>query len=79
MRSVCVYCGSSAGKDHVYVETAIDMGKTLAKHRLDLVYGGGNIGIMGIVSIKGIIGILGICLLYTSQIPRDQRGSGMTD
>ena len=50
MIKVCVYCGSSSGKDPLYSETAIEMGKTLVKHGLDLVYGGGNIGIMGIVA-----------------------------
>ena len=50
MIKVCVYCGSSSGNDPAYSETAIEMGKTIAKHGLDLVYGGGNIGIMGIVA-----------------------------
>ena len=50
MIKVCVYCGSSSGKDPAYSEIAKEMGETLSKHGLELVYGGGNIGIMGIVA-----------------------------
>jgi uncharacterized protein (TIGR00730 family) len=50
MRSVCVYCGSNAGNKPVYAERAIALGNRLAKERLALVYGGGNVGLMGIVA-----------------------------
>jgi len=50
MRSVCVYCGSNAGNKPVYAERAIALGNRLAKEGLALVYGGGNVGLMGIVA-----------------------------
>ena len=50
MRSVCVYCGSNAGSKPVYAERAIALGNRLAKEGLALVYGGGNVGLMGIVA-----------------------------
>jgi uncharacterized protein (TIGR00730 family) len=50
MRSVCVYCGSNAGNKPVYTERAIALGNRLAKEGLQLVYGGGNVGLMGIVA-----------------------------
>lgn len=50
MRSVCVYCGSNAGNKPVYTERAIALGNRLAKEGLSLVYGGGNVGLMGIVA-----------------------------
>jgi uncharacterized protein (TIGR00730 family) len=50
MRSVCVYCGSNAGAKPVYTERAIALGNRLAKDGLALVYGGGNVGLMGIVA-----------------------------
>ena len=50
MRSVCVYCGSNAGSKPVYTERAIALGNRLAKEGLQLVYGGGNVGLMGIVA-----------------------------
>ena len=50
MRSVCVYCGSNAGSRPVYAERAMALGQRLAKDGLALVYGGGNVGLMGIVA-----------------------------
>ena len=50
MRSVCVYCGSNAGSRPVYAERAMALGTRLAQQGLALVYGGGNVGLMGIVA-----------------------------
>ncbi|XP_052193730.1 cytokinin riboside 5'-monophosphate phosphoribohydrolase LOG5-like isoform X1 [Diospyros lotus] len=49
-RSVCVFCGSSTGKRDCYRDAAIELGQELVSRRLDLVYGGGSIGLMGLVS-----------------------------
>ena len=49
IRSVCVYCGSSAGHDKIYVEAGRGLGRALANSGLRLVYGGGTKGIMGAV------------------------------
>lgn len=45
--SVCVYCASSDAADPAYMEAAAAFGKALAQEGLRLVYGGGNIGLMG--------------------------------
>ena len=50
MRSVCVYCGSNPGSRPIYTERAIALGDRLAKDGLALVYGGGNVGLMGVVA-----------------------------
>ncbi len=50
MKKVAVFCGASAGSDLVYREAAIELGTYLAKRQLTLVYGGGNVGLMGIVA-----------------------------
>ena len=50
MKSVCVYCGSNAGARPAYAERAMALGNRLAKDRVALVYGGGNVGLMGIVA-----------------------------
>ena len=50
MRAVCVYCGSNAGSRPVYAERAIAVGTRLAREGLALVYGGGNVGLMGILA-----------------------------
>jgi len=50
IRSVCVYCGSSPGRDEIYAKAGHMLGRSLAKSGLRLVYGGGTKGIMGAVA-----------------------------
>jgi uncharacterized protein (TIGR00730 family) len=50
LKNVCVYCGSGAGNDPLYLETAQALGEALALEGLGLVYGGGNVGLMGAVA-----------------------------
>jgi uncharacterized protein (TIGR00730 family) len=50
MKSICVYCGSNAGNKPVYTERAQALGARIASEGLQLVYGGGNVGLMGIVA-----------------------------
>jgi uncharacterized protein (TIGR00730 family) len=47
IRNVCVYCGSSARVDPVYLEAARVLGRGLATAKIGLVYGGGGTGLMG--------------------------------
>ncbi|CAL5328834.1 unnamed protein product [Camellia sinensis] len=49
-KRVCVFCGSSTGKRDCYRDAAIELGQELVSRRLDLVYGGGSVGLMGLVS-----------------------------
>ena len=50
MKSICVYCGSNPGSKPVYTERAIALGDRIARDGLRLVYGGGNVGLMGTVA-----------------------------
>lgn len=50
LKRVCVFCGSSAGVDPVHRQLATDFGTLLAREGLDLVYGGGSVGLMGAVA-----------------------------
>ncbi|MCV0397695.1 MAG: TIGR00730 family Rossman fold protein [Rhizobiaceae bacterium] len=50
IRSVCVYCGSSPGRSPAYVEAGRELGRSIARHGIRLVYGGGARGVMGAVS-----------------------------
>ena len=50
MKSLCVYCGSNSGSNPAYAEAAIALGERLARDGIRLVYGGGNIGLMGTVA-----------------------------
>ena len=50
MDRVCVYCGSSPGARPAYAAAAAALGRLLAARGIGLVYGGGNVGLMGIVA-----------------------------
>lgn len=50
MKSICIYCGSSAGKDPAFLEEAQRAGRVIAEAGLTLVYGGGRVGLMGAVA-----------------------------
>ncbi len=50
MKSIAVFCGSSAGASNVYIETARKFGEELVKRDITLVYGGASVGVMGAVA-----------------------------
>ena len=50
MKRICVFCGSSMGTDPAYAEAAKRLGGALARRGLELVYGGGTVGLMGTVA-----------------------------
>ncbi len=50
MKTLCVYCGSNAGNDPAYADMARALGARMAADGIALVYGGGNVGLMGIVA-----------------------------
>ena len=50
MKAICVYCGSNPGGKPAYAERAAALGTRIADEGLALVYGGGNVGLMGIAA-----------------------------
>jgi uncharacterized protein (TIGR00730 family) len=50
MKYICIFCGSSLGSRPAYREAAQAMGEVLVKRGLGLVYGGGNVGLMGLIA-----------------------------
>lgn len=48
--NVCVFCGSSSGFNPVYAFAAKELGHLIAQNKHTLIYGGGNVGLMGIVA-----------------------------
>ena len=50
MKSIAVYCGANAGAAPVYAEAARAMGRALVAHNVELVYGGGHVGLMGTIA-----------------------------
>ena len=61
--NVCVFCGSSTGVNPVYAEAGKDLALLLSKNKCSLVYGGGNIGMMGIIAdemLKNSAKVIGV-------------------
>jgi len=50
MKRICVFCGSSPGIRPAYAAVATQLAGSLAAHGLTIVYGGGNLGLMGILA-----------------------------
>ncbi len=53
---VCVFCGSSEGARRSYRDAAATLGRMLAARRLGVVYGGGNVGLMGALADAALDG-----------------------
>jgi len=49
LKRICVFCGSSSGTEEAYVRSAQEVGRLLAARGIELVYGGGKVGLMGAV------------------------------
>lgn len=47
---ICVYCSSQVGLDPTYAEVAEQVGTEIGRRNMDLVYGGGQVGLMGVVA-----------------------------
>ncbi|PIN14088.1 hypothetical protein CDL12_13292 [Handroanthus impetiginosus] len=49
-KKICVFCGSRTGYKSSFTDAALQLGKQLVERKIDLVYGGGSVGLMGLVS-----------------------------
>ena len=56
LSSVCVFCGSSRGEGEQWAAAARSLGALLAERGIDLVYGGGQVGLMGEVANAALAG-----------------------
>lgn len=80
MRRVCVFCGSSPGASSLYADVARQLGALLARRGLGLVYGGGNVGLMGILAdavLKGGGHVTGV--IPQSLVDLEVAHAGLTD
>ncbi|PKA49857.1 Cytokinin riboside 5'-monophosphate phosphoribohydrolase LOG1 [Apostasia shenzhenica] len=62
-RRICVFCGSRAGNRPSFSLAALDLGKQLVERKINLIYGGGSIGLMGLISrtvFNGGCNVLGV-------------------
>lgn len=79
IRKICVYCGSGPGNHPSYVQAATDFGHILAENGIGLVYGGGDVGMMGAVAAAARAGgaaVTGIIPEFLLQRERLSRGNG---
>ena len=63
MKRICVFCGSNSGGRPEYPAAAKVMGDEIARRGMELVYGGGNVGLMGIVAdavLAGVGNVIGV-------------------
>jgi len=64
INNLAIFCGSSKGNNSLYSKAAIEVGTFIAKNNMKLIYGGGNIGLMGLVAVSAkengaqVIGVL---------------------
>ena len=73
MRSIAVYCGSSNHVSSIYKNEAKRLGLLLAKNKIKLVYGGGNMGLMGILANSVLDGggdVYGVMTEYLIDIEK---------
>ena len=80
MKRVCIYCGSSTGNKKIYRDMAEAMGALLARRGIGLVYGGGNVGLMGVVADAALAGggeVIGV--IPRSLADREIAHTGVTD
>ncbi|GLT69904.1 hypothetical protein SLA2020_420160 [Shorea laevis] len=74
-KRVCVFCGSNSGNRKIFSDAALDLGTELVERKMDLVYGGGSVGLMGIVSqtvFDGGCHVLGV--IPTALVPLEISG-----
>ena len=84
-KSICVFCGSNENIPKDYKNFAKNLGKKIANHNYRLVYGGGNLGLMGILSQSvidsegEILGISPISFLKNKKILISQKNHILTE
>lgn len=66
MKRIGVFCGSSTGSSHLYADMAARLGKVLFQHKIELVYGGADLGLMKQVA-EAVLGLGG---RVTGVIPK---------
>ena len=83
LRSVCVFCGSRPGKNPAHAEAARATGAMLARHGWRLVFGAGDVGLMGEVAKAAAggptLGVIPVHLLGRERSRRDTSGFVVTE
>jgi uncharacterized protein (TIGR00730 family) len=80
IKRVCVFCGSSPGNQQVYTQAAQTVGRLLSQRGIELVYGGGNVGLMGTVADACLNGggrVIGV--IPQAMVDREVAHTGLTE
>src|SRR3974390_1207007 len=79
-RRICVFCGSNVGSKPVYSKTAESLGLLLAQRNIELVYGGGDIGLMGVLADSVLAaGGRAIGVIPESLVQKEVGHAGLTE
>ncbi|MDJ1009491.1 MAG: TIGR00730 family Rossman fold protein [Paracoccaceae bacterium] len=71
--SVCVFCGARSGDDPAYAEAARALGAAIAENGWELVYGAGDVGLMGAVADAAVAGgARSLGVIPTHLLPREK-------
>jgi uncharacterized protein (TIGR00730 family) len=80
LQSVCVYCGSFSSAKQVYKDAAVETGRRLGESGLSMVYGGGNVGLMGLTADSAIrAGAKVVGIIPTFITSREPQHPGLTE
>ncbi|MDX5438608.1 MAG: TIGR00730 family Rossman fold protein, partial [Pontibacter sp.] len=80
MRSIGVFCGANAGINPMYSESAARLGELMAEQGIKLVYGGGNVGLMGVIADAVLAaGGTGIGVIPQSLVDREVAHRGLQE
>lgn len=79
IKNICVFCGSSSGHNPIYSEMAERLAISLSRRKIGIVYGGGNIGLMGRLA-DAMLGAGGsvIGVIPESMVKRELAHKGVT-
>jgi uncharacterized protein (TIGR00730 family) len=80
MKRVCIFCGSSPGVRPAYAEAAGELARILVRLGIGIVYGGGNVGLMGVLADAAMAAggeVIGVIPL--SLFSKEVGHTGITD
>ena len=80
LRRICVFCGASPGRNLRYASAAANVGRTLAERGIEVVYGGGRLGLMGVVADAALAsGGLVTGVIPAGLVDRELAHGGLTE
>lgn len=79
IKALCVYCGANAGLTPQYAESARALARVLVSENISLVYGGGNVGLMGVIADEVLrLGGEVTGVIPTALVEREVGHTGLT-